>query len=162
MFDVRNAATPRFVAIVAMAENRVIGTGNKLPWHLPEDFKWFKQQTLGKTLLMGRKTFDSIGKPLPGRTTLVLSRTATEVPGVTVIHSLDQLAQRASEATEVMVCGGAEIYRLTQPLWSEVFVTRVKRAVEGGDAFFPEFEAAFGEPEVVRDTPEFTILHYKR
>ncbi len=145
-----------------MAENRVIGAGNKLPWHLPEDFKWFKQQTLGKTLLMGRKTFESIGRPLPGRTTLVLSRRAAPIPGVTVIRSLEEIATAAPAAAEVMVCGGAEIYALTQPLWSEVFVTLVKRRVEGGDAFFPEFEAQFAPPEVVRDTAEFTILHYRR
>ena len=153
---------PRLIAIVAMAENRVIGAGNKLPWHLPEDFKWFKQQTLGKTLLMGRKTFVSIGRPLPGRTTLVLSRSAAEIPGVTVIHSLDAIAAVAPAATEIMVCGGAEIYALTQAQWSEVFVTRVKRTVEGGDAFFPAFEHLFAAPDVVRDTPEFTILHYRR
>jgi len=152
----------RFIAIVAMAENRVIGAGNKLPWHLPEDFKWFKQQTLGKTLLMGRRTFASIGRPLPGRTTLVLSRSAAEIPGVTVVRSLDAIAAAAPTATEIMVCGGAEIYALTQARWSEVFVTRVKRTVEGGDAFFPVFEPLFPPPEVVRDTPEFTILHYRR
>ncbi len=153
---------PRYVAIVAMAENRVIGAGNKLPWHLPEDFKWFKQQTLGKTLLMGRKTFESIGRPLPGRTTLVLSRSAAAIPGVTVIRSLDEIAAVAPAATEIVVCGGAEIYRLTQARWRDVFVTRVKRSVTGGDAFFPEFESGFAAPEVVRDTPEFTILHYRR
>lgn len=153
---------PRFVAIVAMAENRVIGAGNKLPWHLPEDFKWFKQQTLGKTLLMGRKTFESIGRPLPGRTTLVLSRSASPIPGVVVIRSLDEIAVVAPTATEIIVCGGAEIYRLTQSRWEEVFVTRVRRVVADGDAFFPEFEADFAAPEVVRETPEFTILHYRR
>ena len=145
-----------------MAEHRVIGAGNKLPWHLPEDFKWFKQQTLGKTLLMGRKTFESIGKPLPGRTTLVLSRSASPIAGVAVIRSLDEIVAVAPAAAEIMVCGGAEIYALTQPLWQEVFVTRVKRTVEGGDAFFPVFEAQFAAPELVRDTPEFSILHYRR
>ncbi len=153
---------PRFVAIVAMAENRVIGVGNRLPWHLPEDFKWFKQQTLGKTLLMGRKTFESIGRPLPGRTTLVLSRGADALPGVTVIPSLEAIAAAAPQAAEIMVCGGAEIYALTRPRWAEVFVTRVKRTIADGDAFFPEFEADFAPPETVRDTPEFTILHYRR
>lgn len=153
---------PRFVAIVAMAENRVIGVGNQLPWHLPEDFKWFKQRTLGKTLLMGRKTFESIGRPLPGRTTLVLSRSARAIPGVTVISSLDALATAAPQAAEIMVCGGAEIYALTRSRWAEVFVTRVKRTIAGGDAFFPEFEPDFAPPEVVRDTPEFTILHYRK
>ncbi len=153
---------PRFVAIVAMAENRVIGAGNKLPWHLPEDFKWFKQQTLGKTLLMGRKTFDSIGRPLPGRTTLVLSRVAATITGVTVIRSLGELAAVAPEAREIVVCGGAEVYRLTQALWQEVLVTRVKRVVDGGDAFFPDFEADFATPELVREDAEFAILRYRR
>jgi dihydrofolate reductase len=153
---------PRLVAIVAMAENRVIGAGNKLPWHLPEDFKWFKQQTLGKTLLMGRKTYASIGRPLPGRTTLVLSRTAVPIAGVTMIRSLDEIVTVAPAATAIMICGGAEIYALTQARWQEVFVTRVKRTVEGGDAFFPVFEHLFPAPEIVRDTPEFTILHYRR
>lgn len=145
-----------------MAENRVIGAGNKLPWHLPEDFKWFKQQTLGKTLLMGRKTFESIGRPLPGRTTLVLTRRAAPLPGVILVPALDAIATAAPAATEIMVCGGAEVYRLTQPRWQEVFVTRVKRTIAGGDAFFPEFEADFAAPELVRDTPEFSILHYRR
>ncbi|MFT3829399.1 MAG: dihydrofolate reductase [Opitutaceae bacterium] len=153
---------PRFVAIVAMAENRVIGVGNQLPWHLPEDFKWFKQQTLGKTLLMGRKTFESIGRPLPGRTTLVLSRSARAIPGVTVMPSLEAISTAAPQAVEIMVCGGAEIYALTRSRWAEVFVTRVKRTIAGGDAFFPEFEADFAPPEVIRDTPEFTILHYRK
>jgi len=153
---------PRFVAIVAMAENRVIGAGNKLPWHLPEDFKWFKQQTLGKTLLMGRRTFASIGRPLPGRTTLVLSRSGVPISGVTVIRSLDEIAAVAPSAPEIVVCGGAEIYALTQSRWQEIFVTRVKRTVTDGDVLFPEFEAQFAAPEVVRDTPEFTILHYRR
>lgn len=145
-----------------MAANRAIGAGNKLPWHLPEDFAWFKQQTLGKTLLMGRKTFDSIGRPLPKRTTLVLSRGAASIAGVTVIRSLDELAVVAPAAPEIMICGGAEIYALTLPRWSEVFVTRVKRTVENADAFFPAFEERFPAPAVVRDTPDFTILHYRR
>lgn len=145
-----------------MAENRVIGSGNRLPWHLPEDFKWFKQQTLGKTLLMGRKTFESIGRPLPGRTTLVLSRSVAPISGVTVIRSLGEIEAVAPEAREIVVCGGAEIYRLTQKLWQEVLVTRVKRVVEVGDAFFPEFEADFGPPEIVRDGAEFSILRYRR
>ena len=153
---------PRFIVFVAMAENRVIGAGNRLPWHLPEDFKWFKQQTLGKTLLMGRKTFESIGRPLPGRTTLVLSRSATAIPGVTVIRSLDEIATAAPAAVEIVVCGGAEIYRLPPARWQDVFVARGKRPVAGGDAFFPDFESGFAAPEVVRDTPEFTILHYRR
>lgn len=151
----------KYTAIVAMAENRVIGAGNKLPWHLPEDFKWFKSQTAGKTLLMGRKTHESIGRPLPNRRTLVLSRTSGPIEGVTVVRTLADAEREASDVAEIWVCGGAEVYGLTLNRWSEVFVTRVKRTV-AGDAYFPEFEAGFPEPQVVRDTPEFTILHYRR
>jgi dihydrofolate reductase len=154
-------ASRRFIAIVAMAENRVIGSGNKLPWHLPEDFQWFKQQTLGKVLLMGRKTFESIGRPLPRRTTVVLSRTAPPLAGASVIRSLAELPAAAGPVSEIWVCGGAEIYALTLPEWSEVFITRVKRLPEG-DAFFPPFEDRFPPPAVVRETAEFTILHYRR
>ena len=143
-----------------MSENRAIGAGNKLPWHLPEDFKWFRAQTTGKTLLMGRRTHESIGRPLPNRCTLVLSRTSGPIEGVTVVRSLEE-AEREAGHGELWICGGAEIYALTVDRWSEVFVTRVKRKVEG-DAFFPEFERRFPAPAVVRDTPEFTILHYRR
>jgi len=151
----------KFIAIVAMAENRVIGAGNKLPWHLPDDFKWFKSQTTGKTLLMGRKTHESIGRPLPNRRTLVLSRTAGPMEGVTIVRSLEEAEREAADAGELWICGGAEIYVLTLDRWSEVFVTRVKRTV-AGDATFPEFEDRFLPPEVIRDTPEFTILRYWR
>jgi dihydrofolate reductase len=153
--------SPQFIAIVAMAENRAIGAGNKLPWHLPEDFKWFRAQTTGKTLLMGRKTHESIGRPLPNRRTLVLSRFSGPIDGVTVVRSLDEAEREAATTRELWICGGAEIYALTVDRWREVFVTRVKRTVEG-DAFFPEFESRFPVPTVVRDTPEFTILHYRR
>ncbi len=143
-----------------MAENRVIGAANKLPWHLPEDFKWFRQQTTGKVLLMGRNTFESIGRPLPNRRTLVLSRSSGPISGVTVVRTLAD-AEREAGTEEIWVCGGAEIYGLTLNLWAEAFVTRVKRTTEG-DAFFPVFEDRFPPPEIVRDTPDFTILHYRR
>jgi dihydrofolate reductase len=152
----------KLVAIAAMAKNRAIGLGNRLPWHLPEDFRWFKQCTLGGTLLMGRRTFESIGRPLPGRTTLVLSRSGVSIPAVTVLRSLADLPAAVPAGTErIWVCGGAGIYRLTLPQWSEAMITRVKRTVEG-DAFFPEFESQFPAPQVVRDTADFTILHYRR
>lgn len=151
--------SPRFIAIVAMAENRVIGAGNKLPWHLPEDFKWFRAQTTGGTLLMGRKTCESIGRPLPNRRTLVLSRTSGPIAGVTVVRTLEEAGSEAGEG-DLWVCGGAEIYALTLDRWSEAFVTRVKRIV-AGDAFFPEFESRFPAPVVLRDTVDFTILHYR-
>jgi dihydrofolate reductase len=149
-----------FKAIAAMAENRVIGAGNRLPWHLPEDFKWFKRMTTGQVIVMGRKTYESIGKPLPNRTTLVLSRSAREIPGVRVISSLAEI-DLAHETREVYICGGAEIYAQALPLCSDVYLTLVKRSVPG-DRFFPPFEDQFVEAEVVMDNPEFRITHYRR
>ena len=149
-----------FKAIAAMSLNRVIGDGNKIPWHLPEDFKWFKQTTLGHVLVMGRKTFESIGRPLPGRETMVLSRTGWSHPGVRTVASLDAVAELADER-QVFICGGAEIYAQALPLCEELFLTLVKREVTG-DAFFPPFEDRFELVEELRDTPEFKILHYRR
>ena len=150
-----------FHAIAAMSLNRVIGAGNQIPWHLPEDFKWFKATTTDHVLVMGRKTFESIGKPLPGRTTLVLSRSAWSHPGVTTIRSLDEIPPLIADR-QVFIAGGADIYRQTLPLCSDLFLTLVKREVTGGDAFFPPFEDQFTLAEELRDTPEFKILHYRR
>lgn len=145
-------------AIAAMSLNRVIGNGGQIPWHLPEDFKWFKQVTMGGTLVMGRKTFESIGRPLPGRTTLVLSRAGFNHPQVSVATSLDDLATRPLPEP-IFICGGAEIYRQALPLCTELYLTLVKREVEG-DAFFPPFEDRFALVDELRDTPEFKILRY--
>ncbi|HMP83284.1 MAG TPA: dihydrofolate reductase [Verrucomicrobiota bacterium] len=149
-----------FQAIAAMSLNRVIGNGNQIPWHLPEDFKWFKATTTGHVIVMGRKTFESIGRPLPNRTTVVLSRSAWTHPGVTTIGSLEQLPALAGER-QVFICGGAQIYQQTLPLCADLYLTLVKREVQG-DAFFPKFEDQFELVEEIRDTPEFKILHYRR
>src|SRR3954468_24355441 len=101
-----------FKAIAAMSLNRVIGAGNKIPWHLPEDFKWFKQLTTGNVLVMGRKTFESIGKPLPNRTTIVVSRSGFSHPGVTTVSNWKDI-DISKEAREVFICGGAQIYAQT-------------------------------------------------
>jgi dihydrofolate reductase len=148
-----------FKAIAAMSENRVIGRGNQIPWHLPEDFKWFKQLTTGNVILMGRKTFESIGRPLPNRTTIVISRGGFAYPGITTVSDWRQV-DVGHESREVFICGGAQIYEQTLPLCSDLFLTVVKRTVEG-DAFFPKFEGDFDLVEEVRDTPEFKILHYR-
>jgi dihydrofolate reductase len=148
-----------FKAIAAMSLNRVIGAGNKIPWHLPEDFKWFKATTTGHVIVMGRKTFESIGKPLPNRQTIVLSRSAWTHPGVQTIRSLDELPAMAA-GREIFICGGAQIYAQALPLCSDLFLTLVKREVEG-DAFFPPFEDRFELVGELRDTPEFKILHYR-
>src|SRR5262245_37777372 len=170
-----------------MSENRVIGAGGKIPWHLPEDFKWFKQMTTGQVIVMGRKTFESIGKPLPNRETIVLSASGFSYPGVTVVRDLKELEQSLLEGPlpltrpsdtlsptagegsvsgsakqrEVFICGGAKVYEQALPLCSDLYLTLVKREVEG-DAFFPPFEAQFGLQEEILDRPEFKILHFRR
>ena len=145
-----------------MSENRVIGDGNKIPWHLPEDFKWFKQTTTGHVIVMGRKTFESIGRPLPNRTTVVLSRSAFSYPGIKTISDLSQLDSDSSEWTgkEIFICGGAQIYAQTLDRCSDLYLTLVKRSVDG-DAFFPRFEDRFELVKTVKETPEFRILHYR-
>jgi dihydrofolate reductase len=149
-----------FKAIAAMSLNRVIGAANQIPWHLPEDFKWFKQITTGHVIVMGRKTFESIGRPLPNRETIIMSRGGFVHPGVKTIQALDELLA-LNDGREIFICGGAQVYSQALPLCSEVYLTLVKREVEG-DAFFPPFEDAFELPEALRDTPEFRILHYRR
>ncbi|MBI3881996.1 MAG: dihydrofolate reductase [Verrucomicrobia bacterium] len=148
-----------FKAIAAMSENRVIGRGNAIPWHLPEDFKWFKQTTTGHVIVMGRKTFESIGRALPNRTTVILSRSGFSFPGVQTIASLGELAPLAA-GREMFICGGADIYTQTLPHCSDLYLTRVKRVAEG-DAFFPPFEEGFELVAELRDTPEFKILHFR-
>jgi dihydrofolate reductase len=147
-------------AIAAMSENRVIGNGDRLPWHLPEDFKFFKATTLGHVLVMGRKTFESIGRPLPGRETLVLSRTGFTHPGVRTITEIEQLPPLLGER-KAFICGGAELYRLTLPLCSNLYLTHVRRTV-AGDAFFPPFEQDFEPVETLLERPEFKVVHYRR
>lgn len=135
------------VAIAAMAKNRVIGRGNAIPWRIPEDFRFFKATTMGGILLMGRRTFESIGRPLPGRVTVVLSRAGTLPAGtppsenLRAIRDLSELDAIAPER-KVFVAGGAEIYRLLLPRCAELFLTTVDAEPEG-DAFFPPFEDHF-------------------
>jgi dihydrofolate reductase len=142
-----------------MSENRVIGHGNKIPWHLPEDFKWFKKMTTGQVIVMGRKTFESIGKPLPNRETIVLSRGPFQYPGVRTISDLAQI-DLARESREIFICGGAQIYQQALPLCSDLFLTLVKRVVDG-DTFFPPFEDRFELVEQLQENADFKILHYR-
>jgi len=149
-----------FKAIAAMSDNRVIGRGNALPWHLPEDFKWFKRVTTGHLLLMGRRTYESIGKPLPGRRTVVLTRGRGVGfgEGVEVVGSLDAAVTLAGDGggRDMFVCGGAEVYAQTLRLCSELYLTRVRRVVEG-DAWFPVFEPWFAPREIILETPDFVV-----
>ncbi|WP_142848069.1 dihydrofolate reductase [Telmatospirillum sp. J64-1] len=130
--------------IVAAAENGVIGRGNQLPWHLPGDLKWFKAKTLGKPVVMGRKTFQSIGKPLPGRPNIVVTRDRSfAAEGITVAHSLQDGLHQAESlldgGDEVMVIGGAEIFRECLPLARRLYLTEVHAEVEG-DVYLPEID----------------------
>ena len=147
--------------IVAMAENRTIGLNNELPWHLSEDLKYFKSVTMGKPIVMGRKTFDSIGRPLPGRLNIVITRNAEwQHSGVKTAASLQQAVAIAAEVNpqdqeapiqEVMVIGGEEIYRTAIELADRLYITRVQVEVEG-DAFFPEYKESEWQ-EVSRQQP---------
>lgn len=134
--------------IIAVARNGVIGRDNTLPWRLPADLKHFKATTLGKPIVMGRKTFESLGRPLPGRTNIVITRDRTfAADGAVVVHSLEEALREAEAvamrdgAEEIMVIGGAEIYRQALPLAQTVYYTRVLLDVDG-DAHFPELDTA--------------------
>lgn len=144
------------LAIAAMSNNRVIGKGNKLPWHLPEELAWFKRRTQGHAVLMGRKTFESMGKPLPRRENFVLTHQNLNIPGVTVIHALQELKTDKT----IWVIGGAKIYALLLPYCNELYLTHVKMEIANGDAFFPPFEKTFQEKETLEDNELFCIKHY--
>ncbi|MGB0449045.1 MAG: dihydrofolate reductase [Porticoccaceae bacterium] len=150
--------------IVAVSRNGVIGIDNQLPWHLPEDLKYFKSVTMGKPIIMGRKTFDSIGRPLPGRTNIVITRDSSwQAEGVEVAQTLPQamtlgqLACAQADVDEAMVIGGEQIYRMTLPAADRLYLTEVQAEVEG-DAFFPEFAASDWQ-QVSEQLPEVTDTH---
>lgn len=166
----RKGANITLSLIVAMADNRTIGRNNELPWHLPDDLKYFKSVTMGKPIVMGRKTFDSIGRPLPGRLNIVITRNAEwQHSGVKTAASLQQAVALAAEENlqgqealiqEVMVIGGEEIYRTAIELADRLYITRVQAEVEG-DAFFPQYnesewqEVSRQQPGSQGDTPYF-------
>jgi len=126
------------ILIAAVAENGAIGKGNKMLWHLPDDFRYFKRNTLGRSVVMGRKTFESIGKPLPERRNIVVTRHADwTAEGVDVANSVDDVLTYCRDEREVFVIGGADLYRQMLPLANKILLTRV-HATPDGDAFFPE------------------------
>ena len=149
-------------AIVAMTRKRVIGRHNKIPWRLRGEQAWFKEVTMGHPVLMGRKTFESIGKPLSGRRNLVITRTGG-FAGVELIRDLKAFdpASYETHGEEIFVIGGAEIYAALLDRCDTIYVTFVKEEYSG-DAYFPEFESQFALSETIRETPEFDIFRYKR
>lgn len=141
----------RISLIAAAASNRVIGTGGNLPWHLPDDFRYFKAVTTGHPVVMGRRTWMSIGKPLPGRTNIVMTRRYDYVAeGARVVHSVDEALDAAGEASEIFVIGGGEVYEHFLPAADRVHLTHVDAVVDG-DTRFPvldeeQWELASCEP----------------
>tara|TARA_B100000676_G_scaffold310291_1_gene376343 strand:+ start:2061 stop:2570 length:510 start_codon:yes stop_codon:yes gene_type:complete len=138
----------RLSLMVAKASNRVIGRNNKLPWYLPNDLKYFKQVTFGKPVIMGRKTWDSLGKPLPGRTNIVITRQPDfQAEGAKVVATLDEAVTMAENVAfiegqdEAVVMGGAEIYALALPKADRLYLTEVHAEVEG-DTWFPEYDTS--------------------
>lgn len=127
--------------IVAMDRNRGIGKDNAMPWHLPEDFEWFKKMTMRKPVVMGRKTYESIGRPLPGRTNIVVTRDKTwAAEGVNVCHSIDDVLEVFSKVPELVFIGGQTIYEQVHEKANFLYLTEVKGSFNC-DAFFPELES---------------------
>jgi len=130
----------RIAMIAAMANNRVIGKDNQMPWHLPEDLKHFKEMTLAKPVVMGRKTFESIGRPLPGRHNIVITRQADYAPaGVTCVASFEQAVLAAGECEELVIIGGGQLYAELLPKADVLYLTHIELNVEG-DTYFPDWD----------------------
>jgi dihydrofolate reductase len=157
--------SPKLIAIAAMASNRVIGRRGELPWHLPEDLKFFKQTTLGHPVLMGRKTFESIlvrlGKPLPGRLNIVLSENLPPREDAQVIRTMDELATVPGITSPLFLIGGAQLYETLLPKCDELLLTFLSKPYEG-DTFFPAFEENFVLSEVLGQGDGFEFRRYKR
>lgn len=156
------AARPRLCLIVAQGENRAIGKDNRMPWHLPEDLQHFKRVTMGKPIIMGRKTFESIGRPLPGRTNIVITRQKDwQAEGVQAVASLEAAIERAAAEApeEIMVIGGAQIYQASLPLAERVYLTQVHETFEG-DAFFPELDDSWKEIKRVTEVSQSCGIRY--
>lgn len=152
------AAPPRLIAVVAMASNRVIGRDGQLPWHLPGDLKFFKKLTSGGTIIMGRKTYESIGRPLPNRRNIVLSKSLESAPeGCELARDIDAIDIDG----DAFVIGGAQIYAALLPRIDEIILSYIFEA-HAGDTVLPEFEDDFEQVGVLLKTPEFEVRRYSR
>src|SRR5688572_7909583 len=137
--ETRNGEMPRISLLVAMAQNRVIGANGTIPWHLPDELKLFKKLTMGHHMIMGRRTWESIGKPLPGRTSVVVTRQkGYRAPGAIIAHSLDEAIAAAGGDPEIFVIGGSEIFAEALPRADRLYLTTVEAAPEG-DTYMPGF-----------------------
>jgi len=155
--------------IAALAKNKVIGKDNKLPWNLPADMRRFKELTLGKPVITGQKTFESIGKALPGRTNIVLTRDKSFLaPGCIVAYSIEEALKASGDAPEVMVIGGGNVFSQFLPLTHKMYLTLIDEEFEG-DAFFPEFDLSdWQETERIENQPDkenpykYTFITFER
>ncbi len=154
--------SPTFTGVVAMAADRAIGHRQGIPWRLPEDMRLFKRLTMGHPILMGRRTWESLGRPLPGRQNIVLTRRGDYVAeGATVIRSVEELASMELMDAEVMVIGGAEIYALLLPRMQRLHVSEVQGSYEA-DTYFPEFAPHFSRRELQGEYDGFTHVLWQR
>lgn len=148
--------------VAALARNRVIGAGNRLPWHLPEDLKRFKRLTMGAPVIMGRKTYESLGRPLPGRRNIVVTRqVGARWNGCEVARSLDDAIALAGDAREVFVIGGAELYAVALPRADRLHLTLID-ADYAGDTFFPAFDPADWRETAREPGTGFAFVTYER
>ncbi|HEY6010521.1 MAG TPA: dihydrofolate reductase [Nitrospirota bacterium] len=150
--------------IAAMAENRVIGRNNKMPWDLPSDRRRFHAITRGHPIILGRKTFESIGRPLSFRTNIVLTRNRSyHAKGIVIVHDLRAAFAACENADEVFVCGGEEVFRESMLFADRIYLTIIHAKVDG-DAFFPEIPASFRESErrEVADVMPYSLVRYER
>ena len=152
-----------FKAIAAVAENGVIGRGLEIPWRIPEDFRHFKRTTMGGVLLMGRRTWESLGaKPLPGRENAVLTSRPELVKGARAFASLEEAASAyRGDPRTVWICGGAALYKAALPECSELILSRVKMSPQG-DVFFPDFADLFEKKEIILENELFDVIRYIR
>lgn len=154
----------KLAIIVAMARNRTIGINNTLPWRIPEDLKRFKSLTMGHHLIMGRKTFDSIGKPLPGRITVVVTRNeALKIEGCIMAHSLEEAIKACAGDDEIFIVGGAELYALVMPWVETIYLTEINLDV-AGDTYFPEFDKTqwqeLAREQCSQESPQALEYHF--
>ena len=151
-----------FKAIVAVSQNGVIGKNGDLPWRLAEDLKWFKKITMGHVVLMGRKTWDSLPFPLPGRKNWVISRSLEKKEGMQVFDSIEEAEGNLDPEEQIFVIGGGEIYAQTLAKCREIYVTEVLQSVDDGDAFFPSIEEDFKVEEILDENEAFILRRWVR
>ncbi|RHW37598.1 type 3 dihydrofolate reductase [Lysinibacillus yapensis] len=153
--------------IVALDKNRVIGYEKKMPWHLPGELKYFKEQTMGKPMIMGRKTFESIGRPLPGRRNIVITRNENyNVEDVEVVTSLEEALEICEGEQEIMIIGGEQIFKLALPIADRLYITHIDHEFQG-DTFFPHYGEEWtlvseSEPIETTDGYHYTYCIYER